>query len=403
MTQSEFEKFKSFIKGQEEMAWKVHEATRLLVEENYEYMLEGLKVYTQTEAVKKAIIVTRNILHRLSAVIDLSTIDAGHGVGHLSRDYFHGILLSEEKLDPRQLYIGLVAGILHDIVGCSLIDRYDDKYRAIRHAEAGALFWFNMATTMGLDRAEKLLIYYGIAAHTHLLREAKITCSDGVERTLTPYVDEDASGPRLMFWLPRWIDRLDANGPCFIGRHYLTLARDHSDLDSSGGYYKIRFEAHMRPLLRSEEAIRADPEGRTLREHLMMYANSQTNTSPYGKYDGEVMRRLRDSYKSRLLKVIESFDDTCSWSSSVDEKTKERWNEWLATKIEPSDSGRTAVRALEERFNALPKEIQKPWFNAMATALTQHQEWREETRDLLSGITEDAFAAPLIGDIRLRL
>lgn len=403
MTQGEFEKFREFMTTQEGLAWTAHLNVRQLVEESYTEIFESVEVDSPDAAMKKASIVVNNILRIMSGVINVDIIDAGHGIGHLSRDYLHALLLSAEKMDPRHLYIGMVAGILHDVLGCSVVDRYDDRRRAIKHAEVGALLWSRLAAEMRLDPIESSLIYYGVAAHTHLLRETKIACSDGVERTLMPYVDEDASGPRLMFWLPRQIDRLDANGPCFIARHYLTLARDHSDLDSSGGYYKIRFEAHMRPLLRTEEEIRADPEGRTLREHLMMYANSQNDSSPYGKYDGEVMRRMRDSYKTRLLKVIESFDDTSHWCSKVDERTAERWSEWLATKIESSTSGRMAVKTLEERFSALPKEIQKPWFNAMATTLTQYQEWREETQDLLSGIPESALAAPLVGNIRLRL
>lgn len=403
MTPNEFEKFKALMTTQEGLAWTAHQNVRWLVEESYEEIFEAVEIDGPDAAIKKALIVVNDILRIMSGVINIDTVDAGHGIGHLRRDYIHALLLSTEKMDPRHLYVGMVAGVLHDILGCSVVDRYDDKRRAIKHAEARALLWSGLAADTKLNPLESCLVYYGVAAHTHLLKETKVTCSDGVERTLTPYVDEDADGPRLMFWLPRQIDRLDANGACFIGRHYLTLARDHSDIDSNGGYYKIRFESHMRPLLRGEDEIRADPEGRTLREHLLMYAESQNNASPYGKYDGEVMRRLRDSYKTRLLRIIQSFDDTCSWSSKVDEKTLERWSEWLATRIEPSTSGKTAAKTLEERFNALPKELQKPCFNGMLETLKQHKEWQEEVQDLLSRFPEGALTAPLIGNIRLRL
>lgn len=403
MTRDDFEKFKVFLTTQEGLAFVANENVRGLVEESYTELFNNVEIESVDEAAKKALLVVNKILQTMSAIINIDTIDTAHGIGHLSRDYLHALLLSKEAMDPRHLYVGMVAGILHDVLGCSIVDRYDDKHRAVKHAEAGALLWSRLSSEIGINPIEGSLVYYGIAAHTHALRETKVICGDGIERALVPYTDQDESGPRLMFWLPRHIDRLDANGPCFIGRHYLTLARDHSDLDHGGGYYKVHFEAHMRPLLRSEDEIKADPEGRTLREHLTMYANSQNDTSPYGKYDGEVMRRLRDDYKNRLLRIIDSFDDSCSWSSAVNEKTLERWNNWLSTRIEPSASGVAAVATLKDRFEALPQETKKPWFNAMATALREYEEWHYDTWKLLLRFPEKILSAPLIGNIRFRL
>jgi hypothetical protein len=398
-----FDDFRDFVTTREDLAWAAHQRVRQLVEESYQELFDSLQICNRDEAITKAVHVAQKALRVLSTVIDLDKVDAAHGIGHLNRDYIHGLLLSKENIDCRHLYIGIIAGILHDVLGCSIVDRYDDKNRAVKHAEVGALLWSSIAAEIQLDSVESVLVYYGIAAHTRALREASVICSDKTERIITPYVDTDENGPRLMFWLPRWIDRLDANGPCFIGRHFLTLARDHSDLDSSGGYYKIRFNAHMRPLLRNEEEIMADPEGRTLREHLMMYANSQTDTSPYGKYDGEIMCRLRDNYKESLLRIIDSFEDSFSYSSRIGEAIKEGWNKWLSENIEPSSSGKAAVTTLSERFDALPKETKKPWFNAMATALEQHKIWRQKTRRLLSSLPEEVLTAPLIGNVRLGL
>lgn len=400
----EFLKFKNFMTTQEGLTLMVHESVRGAIEKSYTELFESLEINDADVAVEKAYIVVNKVLRTMSAVTNFDTIDPGHGIGHLSRDYLHATLLSKEvAMDPRHLYVGMVAGILHDVLGCSIVDRYDDKHRVLKHAEVGALLWSKLSSEMKIDPIERSLIYYSIAAHTHLLKETKVTCVDGVERVVKPYVDEDENGPRLMFWLPRWIDRLDANGPCFIGRHYLTLTRDHFDLDHGGGYYKMRFEAHMRPLLRVEDEIKADPEGRTLREHLMMFVNSQNDASPYGKYDGEIMRQLRDGYKSRLLRIIKSFDDSFSGSSAVNEKTLERWSAWLSTKVEPSASGVSAMKTLKERFNALPQEIRKPWLNVMATTLKEYEEWRNDAWMLLLQFPEKFLCTPLIGDIRSRL
>lgn len=403
MTKNDFEKFKVFLTTQEGLAFVANEHVRDLVEESYTELFNNVEIESVDEAAKKALLVVNKILQTMSAVINIDAIDAAHGIGHLSRDYLHALLLSKETMDPRHLYIGMVAGILHDVLGCSIVDRYDDKHRAVKHAEAGALLWSRLSSEIGIDPIESSLVYYSIAAHTHALRETTVVCGDGIERILVPYIDQDESGPRLMFWLPRQIDRLDANGPCFIGRHYLTLARDHSDIDHSGGYYKVRFEAHMRPLLRSEDEIKADPEGRTLREHLMMYVNSQNDASPYGKYDGEMMRRLRDNYKRRLTKVLDSFNNSRSWSSKVEEILLEKWTQLLSKKIEPSVSGVVAATTLRERFKALPQEIKNPWFCVMAAAVDAYDNWQKDVRCLLLELPREISPAPLIGDIRFRL
>lgn len=328
-------------------------------------------------------------------------IDPGHGLGHLVRDYLHATLLAEKmKVDPKQVYVGIIGGVLHDILGCTLIKRYSESERAIRHAEAGGLLFQELSKEIGVDKDEALLIYYAIAAHTNYLKAMKVNCLDGVERETQPYLDVNEEGePIMSTWLTRWTDRLDVNGPCFIGRHFLTLIEEHEDF-GSGEYYSVRFSDHMRPLLRDEEEIRLDPTGRTLREHLMMFARSQNNDSPYGRFDQGEMVVMRDKYKKQLLRVIDSFSNPIKLSPEDEEHLLTEWVNWLSQKIEPSQSARNGVGKLREMFLCLPQETKEAWFSAMETTLEEYKVWSEEIRQIFDKFPEEKLILPILGDIR---
>lgn len=193
------------------------------------------------------------ILERVLRFRSVDAAEPGHGSGHWARDYLHALMLANDPdLDPTLIPCCFFGGTLHDI-GTLFLDRYADKDRAFRHAEAGALIVRAAALESGVlteDQAD--LVAYMIAAHTHYLKSSQVLCQDGVTRTVDPYVCETDTGvPLLEVWLSRWVDRLDCIGPCFVGRHYLTLARDHDDYSShQGGFYKVSFADHMRALLR---------------------------------------------------------------------------------------------------------------------------------------------------------
>lgn len=49
--------------------------------------------------------------------MDLGRLDPGHGMGHLVRDYIHANVLAEKTdMDPKQAYVGIIGGALHDIL-----------------------------------------------------------------------------------------------------------------------------------------------------------------------------------------------------------------------------------------------------------------------------------------------
>src|SRR3989339_878259 len=121
--------------------------------------------------------------------VDFKNIEPAHGLGHMVRDYLHAInLFQTGNYEPKSIFVGMIAGALHDI-GCILIHRYDEKNRAVRHAEIGALLIQDILDNLNVNDSEKKLIAYAIAAHTHYINTEKIECRDGVKRTRYSYVD----------------------------------------------------------------------------------------------------------------------------------------------------------------------------------------------------------------------
>lgn len=355
MNKIEFQQMRRFLATNESGAWERIWELRREFEESYNSLFANLhlRIESVERAVLEGIAVIQNMLTALGSAVDFGKADPGHSLGHLVRDYLHALVLSENgEISPEQVYIGMIAGALHDILGCTLVDRYSEGRTAVRHAEAGGLLFLKLAQDINIDQKEALLAYYAIAAHTHYLEPSRVKCFDGVEREILPYRDTDSHGkPIMSIWLTRWTDRLDANGPCFVGRHFLTLVREHNDY-GTGKYSPINFYDHMRPLLRSEEEIRSDSKGRTMREHLMMYIGSQNNNSPYGRFDSGMMTTLREAYKERVLRIIASFDSPVSLSGAEEGKLVSEWIRWLSEKIEPSEPARRVSSKLGGMFSA---------------------------------------------------
>lgn len=317
---------------------------------------------------------------------DFDSFDPGHGRGHIVRDYINGahLALDSRDVSPPELYVGLLAGFLHDI-GCGVLYRYDEPNRAVRHAEAGALLILELSKEAPLlfEIGEQIPLAYAIAAHTHYLKSSEVLCTDGVTRQVTPYVDTYShSGPVLHVWLPRWIDRLDLCGPSIIGRHFLTLGRDHHDYSAQHGFTPVKFQAAMRPLLRSPEEIAKDPLGSTMLEHVRMLVNSQTSDSPYGKFDSPAMIGLRD-FNVGLTRPILDMVSSDSILSRLEDgmnivrQTFVVWEDVLGTIIEPSRMGRQNAHDLCAQLLTLEPSTQAVWHRIFQVFLGRYSMWAD--------------------------
>jgi len=403
MQKTVFENFRNWIINNEVEAWEKSQALRHNFEESYVSLFDALPIDSKEQAIEEGLLIARKALKALEIAVDLTNVSPGHGLGHLVRDYIHiASIVKDSDIDPKQAYIGVIAGVLHDFLGCSLVERYAERKRVIRHAEAGGLLFMKIANEIGIDENVSLLVYYAIAAHTHYLNPSLVKCSDGVEREILPYKDLDDEGkPIMAIFLTRWADRLDVNGPCLVGRHYLTLAEVHEDYSSSGGFYSVKYASHMRPLLRSKEQIKTDPEGRTMREHIAMFADSQNNESPYGCHDFGKMVTLRDSYKERLFRIIAAFDSPLEFSAEKEMELLDMWTDWLHRIIEPnSDLAKDDALALKKMFSTLPVKTKQAWLNVMTVTLEEYGEWAQESQRELKSFTDEQLELPVLGNIK---
>jgi len=354
---------------------KIEELKRI----NLLKLREGVSVGSLSEVFERGASSVREILNELiTGGMSFENTDPGHGLGHFIRDYLNAMRLAARlSADPKDIFIGILGGAFHDI-GCAFMGRYDEPTRLIKHAEAAALVLEHIFSlnNCGLNRAEQLLVEYGAAAHTHYLKPNKFKFN-GETYFVEPYRDEEDGKPILAVWFPRWVDRLDCNGPTFVGRYYLTLVEPRKDFSGEGYYYEVKFADHLRPLLRSSEEIKADGGKQTMLEHLNMFAKSQTNTSPYGKHDFGAMSGMRDRQTARLNRIIAARSLACGGG---EERTFHDWNLFLAKNIEPTKSGVKAVAALGKAFSELPEVSKSAWTSCFSTALDEYFAWEAEVR-----------------------
>lgn len=362
----------------------------------------GIRANSREDTVRKAAGIVQRVIKEAGNSYGFSRMEPGHGRGHLLRDYMNSLVLfSNLDTDPRYILPGFIGGSLHDL-GCALIPRYEESTRAVRHAEVGALLVRHMLGEFSdLNEAEKLAATYAIAAHTNYTRESVVECSDGEKRTIKPYEELDTNGePLWPVWFTRWVDRLDINGPTFVGRHYLTLGEEHEDY-AEGQHYSIKFHDHMRPLLRKPEE-QTDTQGnksKTMVEHLQMFSNSQTNNSPFGKYDHGFMVELRDMQKSRLDRIIK---ETQKRDPNFDSENtvRDNWITFLSRSIEPSQQGRQTAEKLDESFGSLESSIRHPWCNAFLETMREYNRYATGRLALLELIDPELYALePITRDI----
>ncbi len=366
-------------------------------------LLTEVRADSREEALQRGVETTRLIFAVLEAAsLPLYQIEAGHGTGHITRDFVNALrLFTKLDADPRAIFVGMVAGTCHDL-GCTLVDRYADAKRAVRHTEVAAILLDHIfqTETFGLSSAEQLLIMYGVAAHTHYLRSADVTCADGVVRHIEPYTELDAEGkPFLPVWFPRWVDRLDCGGPAFAGRSYLVHHCEHPEFDG-GNFHSAGFAEIMLPLLRTADEIKAAGGKRTLREHLKMFASSQTNDSPYGKHDYGEMVWIRDAHRRLLEAVIVQIDTdplNCAWLGPQ-ERALKAWTYFLSHNIEPNEPGKKAAEFLAQAFRTLDEPVRVAWCNGFREALGGYFAWAAVVLRFLDGLPREWLALPPITD-----
>jgi hypothetical protein len=325
--------------------------------------------------------------------------DPGHGWGHWAWDYVHALLLSSDReLDARETELTVLSGTLHDLA-TAIMPRYGESGRVLRHAEVGALLVLRalQSGTQTLDDDDCVLVAHAVLEHTHYRAPATVTCRDGVKRITETSFDEIGGRPLYLPWTTRWIDRLSLVGPIMLARHYLTLHHDHEDF--GGGFYGVKYANHMRPILRSDEEIRTAGGVRTIGEHYRMFADSQTNATPYGKHDKGLMVALRDFGVEQSREILAALERPAPVDVDV---VMLAWNRFLVTNGEPSENGRLAVDALDRNFRWLPWEDKQAFASMFFAAMNAYLFKAEKTLSRLAemDLPDSAFSFYPRTDVR---
>lgn len=365
---------------------------------------DAVRVSSKEEALVRGVVTVQTLMSALTENgITFDKTDPGHGLGHILRDYVAGVrLVKALNLSPKALFAGLVAGVFHD-VGCTVVGRYHDAKTPVRHAEVAALMIGMLASSsaFGLSEEELRLIQFGIAAHTHYLATSKVTGKDGKVYEIAPYADLDSQGqPLYSVWIPRWIDRQDVNGPCFVGRHYLTLIEPHEDY-SSEGFYPTDLTYGMKPMLRTADVIKAEGKGRTMLEHLEMFRLSQTNATPYGKWDLGAMVETRDTLALQLGRIIGAVRPGATYSAKREQQLRTAWTAFLGDTIEPHRAvGAPAAMALDGAFSRLPDHDRFAWLGGFEQTMLEYVLWSKRVVADLDAWTPTERQFGPIEDIR---
>ncbi|MBS3086399.1 hypothetical protein J4422_01745 [Candidatus Pacearchaeota archaeon] len=370
-------------------------------------LLEDIRATSKEDAIERATdVIQRTLTSFRDNGYSFANVEPGHGIGHLVRDYMNSyILFSGLEADPKHLFLGFVGGSLHDL-GCAVVPRYDESKRAVRHAEAGSLLVKSLLENeTELNDAEKTSIAYVIAAHTHYRGEDPVKCQDGETRIVKPYQELDETGhPIWPVWFTRWVDRLDCNGPAFVGRHYLTLGEKHEDYDGVV-HFDVDFSHHMKPLLRpfKEQVDESGKRNQTMSEHMKMFADSQNNESPYGKHDYGFMVKLRDRSRERLYRIVNSTQLPPQFSVERESEIRRAWASFLSENVEPSRLGRQTALTLDGMFSGLEEGTRHAWCNGFLSIMQEYIPYSLDRLKLLEKETlNDAyFHLPgIAGDIR---
>lgn len=362
-------------------------------------MVNNINVSSYDEALVRSNEVVRVILEVLDRVgLNMMNVEPGHGPGHLVRDRVNGLMaLSKETsaIDPRDVFVGMIAGTLHDF-GCTLVRRYAEPGRVVRHGEIGAILFNAVASKIAglLSKDEVVVIAHAIAGHAHSSSSQKVKCQDGIWRETFLYEDTKTCGeetkPIYAMWLPRWIDRLDLNGPCIVGRHFLTMVEYH--IDNWSG--EVDFVKSISPLVLRENPTKP----LSVAEHLKRCADTQTNESPYGKHDIGFMVTLRDDERQQLYRILARLKEKREFSAGEENTALGAWTMFLYTNIEPSKRGRETAEKLREMFKSLPDEVRFAWLGVYCQTMAEYMRWAQSRMEFLDSCPEHWVSLPPIRD-----
>lgn len=362
---------------------------------DYEKRLELLNIFNKLEELKPhintkvenpeeiIIFIIQEIEKKLKQLgFNPKKLELSHDLGHMVYDTKTAILLMSDPMTKSlvtipDLIIGCVGGSKHDELGLILntnkefckktldftpVARYKEANKILGHAEAGAIFAGELLRdislkSFGLDNATetyiKLGIQYGIAAHTNYKQRTV------GKYVLEPYPDLWSDGTPIYFvMIIRYCDRADLVGAHYPFRHFSTLwARIHKHLTTVNGVRQFR------NISMGESMIVGGGENDvTMEKHVTMFRDSQSNESPYGKYDlPGVMIDYREYQKQRITQVL----------SMLYEKTGK-----ILTRQELFDTIKEASMSdEEEKINTLVKKFfnlrtknRIPWLRAFAKA-----------------------------------
>lgn len=398
-----FNDLKEHILRDDRSLWEKHLRLRGRFEEFDIDPLSFVLVSSLEEARRRGFETVSKILAEFERQQGQLTFSPSHGIGHAIRDYLHALILASEDADPKEAYVRIMAGTLHDILGCSLMERFEEGGRSLRHAEASALLFWWLSRKVGMGEKEALPIYYALAAHTNYLKGMEIADGEGGIRKIEPYKKYYMDGSPIYFLhAVQEVDRLDFASPCGFLRYYLSIAEligKESYYGPMGKFFPVSFSEHMRPLLRTAEEIARDVTGATTRELLFSVADTQIGNSPYSCGDGAGMIRFRDSYCESFLRILEDFDVPVRLSVQERGALFSELNGLIVQRIEPTEETQKTFEELREMFYALPPETQAAWFSVFKSAMREYEIWRENFQKEIADIPEDMLSLPVLGRV----
>ncbi|MDD3284628.1 MAG: HD domain-containing protein [Patescibacteria group bacterium] len=358
---------------------------------------DNVNIKNKKEAISKSIFVIKSILKELDKQkIDILKMDPGHGIGHMTRDYINALRLAykDNNTKPKELFIGIIGAALHDI-GSSLIERYSESQRLVRHAEMGALLFKRISQKLKiLNKEEEFLICYAIAAHTTYLKVYYFK-----KFKVEPYKYILNNKVVMSFQYPRFADRLDANGAFLVARDYLILNKSHMHDGSMGKFFKTNFKDDMKITLRAQDEIEKSGGYRTALEHLNIYMLGQKN-SIHSQYDTNVMEYFRDNETKNLKNIINSILKPKKLESKKIDEIQKKWTIFLYKNIEPTEIGKKTAIGLSKKFKRLKENEINAWTYGFYITMQEYNKSAYEMLKFLDKIPKEYQTLPVIGKLK---
>ncbi|MCC6639052.1 hypothetical protein IT409_00670 [Candidatus Falkowbacteria bacterium] len=321
--------------------------------------------------------------------------EPAHSIGHVIRDLVNtSLIVFLGKYPYRQLYIGGMAGVFHDF-STAIVKRYHEEHRALRHGTATALLLDRFVGDLFESKQEKFdlkCLLIAVAGHTNEYATETLPMKDRkpkkVEKSrfcIPVWPDFDQNGaPHLFMHLPRQIDRLENCGATHFARHYLTLVEEHKD-QAHGEFVVVNFANSMRGLLRPQDVAKADPKKQTILEHVRMYADSQTNASPFGKWDYGFYCVLRDAHRKRAYRMLHAPKRLkIPREISVEEIAEVFHHHFLYPTIEPTKLGYRSAELLFSEFNRLSSEDRSVYAHVFAQCMIEYVDWYDSVNSIVA-------------------